>query len=394
MSTVLAHESELGFEMGGPAYRLMQRIGLIKGEGPCIGRRFVAFVLITWVPLLVLSLIEGRAMGATPRESFLLDFATYARFFLAIPLLFVAEAVAGPRLRAAGLHFVKADFIRPADLPAVEAAVVRTRQRREALLPELIFLGIAVFGAWFTVEAWTGSSASASWNSVARPDGTGLSLTGLWYYVVAVPVLQFFGFRWVWRLVIWTLFLREMARLDLATVPTHADGAGGLGFLGAAHLSIAIFPFAASCILSAHVAFQLYFESASIEAFKGLLVVYLIAVEVICLGPLMLFVPLLARTRRQGLREYSVLADSLNRNFEQKWVRGKPADEQFLGSADISSVCDYSTCFKLIQDMRVIPFTRQQVVQIAVVAMLPCLPLAFLVLPIGELLKLLAKALV
>ena len=36
MTTVLAHESELEFELGGPAYRLMQRIGLIRGGGPSL----------------------------------------------------------------------------------------------------------------------------------------------------------------------------------------------------------------------------------------------------------------------------------------------------------------------------------------------------------------------
>ena len=39
MKTVLEHESELEFELGGPAYRLMQRIGLIEGAGPSLGRR-------------------------------------------------------------------------------------------------------------------------------------------------------------------------------------------------------------------------------------------------------------------------------------------------------------------------------------------------------------------
>ncbi len=32
MTPVLAHESELEFELGGPAYRLMQRIGLIRAR--------------------------------------------------------------------------------------------------------------------------------------------------------------------------------------------------------------------------------------------------------------------------------------------------------------------------------------------------------------------------
>jgi hypothetical protein len=81
MATVLAHESELEFELGGPVYRLMQRIGLIQGAGPSIGRRFVGFLLITWVPLLILSLLEGRALGPTPQESLLLDFAVYRPLF-------------------------------------------------------------------------------------------------------------------------------------------------------------------------------------------------------------------------------------------------------------------------------------------------------------------------
>ena len=105
MDTILAREAELQFEMGGPVYRLMQRLGLVKRDDPCIGKRIVCFLLITWVPLLVLTLIEGRALGPTPRESFLLDFATYARFFIAIPLLFLAEVIVGPRLRTQGFIF-------------------------------------------------------------------------------------------------------------------------------------------------------------------------------------------------------------------------------------------------------------------------------------------------
>ncbi|NJM13238.1 MAG: hypothetical protein HC889_16430 [Synechococcaceae cyanobacterium SM1_2_3] len=66
MATVLAHESELEFELGGPAYRFMQRIGLIQGAGPSIGRRVAGFLLITWVPLLIFSLIEGRALWGQP----------------------------------------------------------------------------------------------------------------------------------------------------------------------------------------------------------------------------------------------------------------------------------------------------------------------------------------
>lgn len=395
MTTALAHESELEFELGGPAYRLMQRIGLIKGAGPSLGRRVAGFLLITWVPLLAFSFIEGRALGPTPRESLLLDFATYARFFLAVPLLFVAEVVTGPRLRSAGLHFIRGNFVRPEDLPAVEAAIVRAARRREALLPELVMLGVALLGAWyFTLETWSGGTGTATWRSAVRPGGLGLSLAGFWYQCVAVPILQFFVYRWLWRLFIWTCFLRDMARLNLNLVATHPDRAGGLGFLGGAHVTLAIFAFAFSCVLSGHVAFQVYFEAVPIETFKTLFVVYLVLMELICLGPLLIFVPLLARTRRAGLGQYSILADTYNRAFEQKWVAGEaPPDEPLLGSGDIQSLADLGNSFGLIREMRLFPFSQQQILQIAVIASLPGLPLIFLVMPVGELLKLLAGAL-
>jgi hypothetical protein len=160
--SILNQESKLEFQLGGPAYRLMQRIGLIRGEGPCLGRRMMGFVLITWVPLLILALIEGQALGPTPRESFLLDFSTYARFFLAVPLLFLSEVIVGPRIQAAGWHFVRADLVRPEDHPSVEAAILRAWRRREALLPELLMLGLALVGAWqLTLDTWIGGGVPA-----------------------------------------------------------------------------------------------------------------------------------------------------------------------------------------------------------------------------------------
>ena len=393
--SILNQESKLEFQLGGPAYRLMQRIGLIRGEGPCLGRRMMGFVLITWVPLLILALIEGQALGPTPRESFLLDFSTYARFFLAVPLLFLSDVIVGPRIQAAGWHFVRADLVRPEDHPSVEAAILRAWRRREALLPELLMLGLALVGAWqLTLDTWVGAANADTWRTHVTAAGITLTWAGLWYHFVAVPILQFFVFRWLWRLISWTLFLRDMARLNLDLVATHPDRAAGLGFLGGAHLSLAIFPFAFSCVLSAQVAFQVYFDAVPITSFKLIFVVYLVLMLLLILGPLLIFAPLLARTRRRGLREYSILANSYNRAFHQKWVTGPPpADEPLLGSADIQSLADLGNSFGLIREMKIFPFSQQQILQIAIISSLPGLPLIFLVMPVGELLQLLAGAL-
>jgi hypothetical protein len=392
---VLKHPSALEFQLGGPAFRLMQRVGLIQGQGPSLGRRFVGFLLITWVPLLILAVIEGRALGPTPRESLLLDLPTYARFFLALPLLFLSEVIVGPRIQDAGLYFVQGELVRAEDLPYVETAIIRATRRREALWPELVMLGLALIGAWqLSLETWTGDALAVTWRTTVTEAGTVSSMAGLWYYCIAVPLLQFFMFRWLWRLISWTLFLRDMARLNLDLVATHPDRAGGLGFLGGAHLSLAIFPFAFSCVLSANVAFEVYFDAVPITSFKLIFVVYLVVMLLLVLGPLAVFSPMLARTRRRGLREYSLLSNTYNRAFHQKWVTGPPpADEPLLGSADIQSLADLGNSFGMIREMKLFPCSQQQILQLVIVTSLPGLPLIFLVMPVGELLQLLAGAL-
>ena len=395
MTNILDLKSEPEFQLGGPSYRLMQRIGLIKPGSRSLLRRYIAFVLITWVPLLVLALLEGKALGPTPQESLLLDFATYARFLLAVPLLFLSEVIVGPRFRNAGRQFIEGRFIREQDLPVVEAAVLRTQQRREALLPELLMLVIGFSAPWiWQMEDWAGGGAVISWRSGGGEALLGLSWAGLWYQFIAVPLLQFFMFRWLWRLVIWILFLHDLSRLDLRLVPTHPDRAAGLGFLGGAHLSLALFPFLFSCVLSANIAFQIYFEGVAIESFRLLFVVYLVTMVVLILGPLLIFTPQLARARRRGMREYSLLANDYNRAFHQKWVSGPPPeDEPLLGSGDIQSLADLGNSFGFIRDMKIFPFSQQQILQIAIVSSLPGLPLIFLVMPVAELLQLLAGAL-
>jgi hypothetical protein len=187
---VLEYELEPFFELGGPAYRLMQRIGIIKGIGPSIGRRIVAFIAVTWLPLLVFASLEGYAIGPTPRTSFLLDFATYTRFFIAVPLIFAAEIVVGPRMRAAGLQFIQSGIIQPADRPAFLAAAARARRRRDAILPEVLFLAAAFVGAWFLTIERLGGLGTATWHTLRVSGELRLMPAGLWYNFVAVPLVQ------------------------------------------------------------------------------------------------------------------------------------------------------------------------------------------------------------
>ncbi|QDU20670.1 hypothetical protein [Urbifossiella limnaea] len=393
MGGVLANEAELYFDRGGPVQRFFHRLALRLRVDLTLRGRILGFLVLTWVPLLLFALIEGRALGASPKESLLQDFATYVRFFVAVPLLIIAELVVGPRLRGAGLQFVHGGLVRAKDFPAFDGAIARAAKWRESAWADFIILGVAVIVSWTATIDTVYGEGLATWRSPTRSGGPGVSLTGLWYHLVAVPVLLYFWLRWLCRLLVWGKFLWSVSRLDLALIATHADRAGGLGFLGTAHTSLGIFAFCLSAVLSAEAAFLIVFEQVDIETFKVPYAALLVVAELLLLGPLLVFVPILVRTRLAALREYSLLVDRYNRGFHDKWIGGAaPADEPLLGSADIQSLADLGNSFRFIQEMTAYPFSVRAILQLALVTSLPCLPLLLLVMPVGQIIELLAKA--
>lgn len=395
MSAAIANGSELYIERGGPAYRLMQRMGLIRGDGPSIRRRVAAFVGVTLGPLLVLAFGEGVALGPSPRESLLLDFAAFARFLIGVPLLFVAEVTIGPRITAAGLHFVQAGLIGPDDYPAFERAIARLARRRESRWAELVLLGIALVGAWILTPETVYGPSAASWNAatVATEQGSRLCLVGLWYHLVAIPIIQFFWYRWMWRFAIWVGFLYEVSRLNLKLVPTHADQAGGLGFLGTAHTAFGILAFGMSSVFSAAAAFLIVFDGATLDAFKIHFVSVLVVSELLFLGPLVLFSPAMIVARQAWLRQYSLLVFRYNRAFHDKWIDGtRPEGEALLGSSDIQSLADLGAGFEYIRGMKAVPVSVRVILQLGIITLLPALPLVLLVIPIDQILGILTQA--
>ena len=122
--------------------------------------------------------------------------------------------------------------------------------------------------------------------------------------------------------------------------------------------------------------------------FKVELAVVVAFLLIVVLGPLLLFMPHLGRARRIGLREYGTLGQRYVREFDQKWLRGGArADEPLVGSGDIQSLADLGNSFEVVQRMRLVPFTKETILQLAVVTLAPVAPLALTMVSLEELLK-------
>ena len=85
--------STFSLALGGPLYQIYRRAHL-SGEGlELLARRMTVIPLFTWLPLAILSILEGRAFGSAVRIPFLFDVEAYVRLLVALPVLIGAELV-------------------------------------------------------------------------------------------------------------------------------------------------------------------------------------------------------------------------------------------------------------------------------------------------------------
>jgi hypothetical protein len=371
---------------GGPVFQLLLRTHLSSDGLTLVARRIGASVLLTWVPLLVLSAYHGQLLDGNVAVPFLWDVETHIRFLVVVPLLLAAELVVHWRLLGVVRAFLERSLIPKAAMPRFDTAVTSAFRLRNSVVAELLLLAfVYVVGVLIIWRRYTVLDAS-TWYARTSDGGSRLSTAGLWYAYVSLPVFQFLLLRWYFRLFIWMRFLWQVSRIDLALVPTHPDQLGGLGFLANTVYAFTVLLIAHGAMLAAQIANRIFFVGAKLLAFKLEIAVMLAFLMAIVFGPLLVFSPQLASTKRRGLLEYGTLAERYVRDFDGKWLRGgAPQGEPLMGSADIQSLADMGNSFAVVRSMRLAPITRDAVLQLAACALVPLAPLLLTVMPLEDL---------
>ena len=383
-------ERELWVVGGGPLDRLQLRLGLMKLQRPMIERRAVIFALMAWVPLLILSALQGTLL-ANVKVPFLYDPSPHVRFLLSVPLLIAAEVVIGPRIVATASHFITSGLIPAEKYQDFDTAVAEGLRLRDSTVAELVILALTYLGAFLAITFF--SASASSWQLFVSESGHRFTLAGYWYALVSIPIYQFLVYRWLWRTFIWFKFLRRVSKLDLQLIPTHPDQAGGLGFLGETHRLFALFIFAYAATASAIASREVLFDMVPIQTYKIPVVALITGMVLVFLGPLFMFAPALQRTRRKSLDEYSTVACNLGRLYDRKWVKGTtPGAESMLSASDNASLANYSRNYELVEHMRAFPFDLRTVIGLALAGLIPMVPLLATVVPMEEIFKLVLKA--
>jgi len=373
--------------LGGPLFQLLRKAHLSDDALTMVRQRITVIALIAWLPLLVLSALKGQLLrgAAVP---FLLDVEVHVRFLVALPLLIVAELIVHRRMRPLLQQFLERNLIPENAMPRFEAAIASAFKLRNSMLAEVLLIAV-VYGVGILI-IWRQYLAldTATWYATPSAEGSKLTLAGIWYGYVSLPIFQFLLVRWYFRLFIWTRFLWQVSRIELSLVPTHPDRVGGLNFLSNTVYAFTVLAVAHGALLAGPLANRIFFAGAALTEFKGEIALMVGFLLCVVLGPLLVFALQLAAAKRKGLREYGTLAERYVREFDAKWLRGgSSADDPLVGSADIQSLADLSNSYEVVRTMRIAPITRDAIVRLAAATVIPIVPLLLTMMPLEALVK-------
>lgn len=384
----IERSADFSLVLGGPLFQLLRRAHLSDDALMMARQRIIVIALLAWLPLLVLSALEGRALGGEVAVPFLLDVEVQIRYLLALPLLIGAELIVHRRMRSILEIFQERRLVPEPAVPQFDAAVVSAMRWRNSVLAEILLIafvyGVGILIVWRQYLALD----AATWYAAPSAGGATLSLAGIWYGYFSLPLFQFLLVRWYYRLFIWARFLWQVSRIELSLMPTHPDGVGGLGFLSKTVHAFTLIAVAHGAMVASLIANRIFHLGAGLLEFKVEIAVMLVFVLVIVLVPMLVFAPQLAQAKRTGLREYGTLAERYVREFDGKWLRGgAPAGEAFVGSTDIQSLADLGNSYEVVRTMKPVPVTKEMVLQLAAATLAPIVPLALTMMPLEELLK-------
>jgi len=376
--------TEFSLVRGGLLYQCLLYLRLMRPNLEPLYCRALFFALLAWLPLLVLSAVQGMAWGGSIKVPLLYDLTEMTRFLLSVPLLIMAERVVDYRSNEVIRHFIESDLIDEEELPQYEAIVRKTMAMVKALPVEGIIVVLVILNTIFLPFEF--SELTTTWQFLVSSAGPERTPAGWWYLAVSIPIFQFLMGRWIYRYLVWCSFLWRVSRLKLRLIATHPDRVGGLAFLGVLQVKFCPIIFALAALVSGYVGREILFGGASLQQYQMMILGDILFLVLIFLGPYLVFSMQLFKAKERGFLAYSGLANDYTFSFHRKWIRKEnPNGEQLLGTSDIQSLADISNSFAIVRDMRIVPFDLQTtIVPFATCAIIPFLPLLFLVFPVQE----------
>jgi len=377
--------TDFSLVQGGPLFQFLLSARLLRPPTGMLGRRIVAVFLIGWLPLLLITLVSGSALGGVG-VPFFFDVDAHARLLLSAPFLLAAEVIVHRRIKMVVREFLDRGIVATQDQPAFAKAIESAMRLRNSMLAEVVLI-VATYAMGYLVWQRHFALQVPTWIAASVSGETRFTLAGNWYFFVSLPIIRFLTLRWLFRLFIWYRFLWQVSRhVPLTLNALHPDRAGGLGFLAGSVFAFSPFLLAQTIAVAGSIGGKIWHEGATLPLYKMEIAAWMAFLMMLVLAPLFFFMGRLGEARRKGLREYGIVASRYVAEFRRKWIEGgAPPSESIVGSGDIQSLADLSNSFDVVQDMRLVPFGKTLVIRMGIMLALPFLPLVLTIIPLEKL---------
>jgi hypothetical protein len=386
-------EAELDLVTGDLPYRLQRWVGLIPPRGLGVVRRAVLLALFTWLPMAIWALIARRALPGNVGEPLLEHLGVHVRCLVAIPLFVLTEATSHGVATQFVRRLLAGGFVTESDMPRFQALIDKTVRLRNTSLTWVIVVGLVI--GWLTVGPAAQQIHEVVWAMGAQSGEATLGFGGWWFLYVVRPIFLVFILGFLLRLGLWFIFLARLSRLDLALVPTHPDGAMGLGYLARTPSAYTPFLVGISSVVCAVQAHQILYHGADPRSFAAPLAAFVVVMFGLMVAPLLAMAGPLNRAKRQALATYGALVARHGRGVYERWILGRqPDDPALLEAPEIGPVADTIQLYAAVKSTRPIPMNRTTVMLILLPLLLPMLALAAIKVPLKELLLVVVKTLI
>ncbi len=380
--------------LGGFFYQVLRRAHLSGDALQLLSRRVIVLSAIAWVPLLILCVAAGSAWSDKVELPFLHDIEMHVRLLVALPILIGAELIVHQRVRPVVAAFVERKLIPQHARTQFDAAVTSAMRWRNSVVAELLMIVIVYLVGILFIWRTQMAMEVSSWYGTNVNDTLQLSWAGRWMEFISLPIFQIMLLRWYYRILIWTRFLWQVSRIKLNLLFANPDRCGGLGFLSQICYAFAPLLLAQGALLAGMLSDRVLFSHAKLTDFQLEIVGMVALVLLSVLGPLMVFSTQLLETKRIGMLEFGNLMHRAVGDFHARWlIQDKPPSQSLIDPPDIQSLANLGSSYECIKQMSWIPFTLQNVLQLAIMTLLPVAPLLLSMFSLEELLGKLFKIL-
>lgn len=376
------NNEDTNFISKGKKSKILEKLKLEKGDESYTFRKAILLSLVLWLPMLILTIVENTTLSSSIKIPFLGDFVVYARFFVALPMLFFTEKTIKFQTNNTINYFLDSGIIADNNIEDFQFNLKRILNLRDSRIPKVIILIIAYIIVFIFWKSFDQSYVESSW-LINKQSGSDLSYAGYWYFLIAAPVYHFVLYVLIWKYLLWAVFMWKISRMKLNLFPTNPDLSAGLGFLGYSLLSFAFIGFAQSSVFSGEIANKIAFMGDTLKDNRLIIFGSVIILSFIYFFPSLFFMSKLYSSKLKGILEYGVLTSKQSLVFSQKWIKDKY--NEFLDTGDFSSLTDLNTSYDIIQKMRTVPIEKRKIISIMVIIAVPYAPLLLLAFPANEL---------